>query len=60
MPRLSKRDTDEFKAYLRNCTDAQVLGVIEKEHAAGRRAYENLARDEQMNRIVAGTWKGER
>jgi hypothetical protein len=47
---MSKKDREEFRAYLRGCTDRQVYGVLEKERAAGRRAYANLAREELARR----------
>ena len=40
---VSNRDKAEFAAYLRACTDAQVLGVIEKEQKARRQQYAALA-----------------
>ena len=47
---MTSADKKDFRLYLRQCTDAQVLGVYEKEKAAGRRAYAELARDEQARR----------
>ena len=43
MTKLSAKDIREFNAYLLHCTDAQVLGVYDKEKAAGREAYAALA-----------------
>lgn len=40
----------EFKLYLRQCTDAQVRGVLERERAAGRRTEIGLARAELARR----------
>lgn len=50
MTRMTERDRSEFKAYLRNCTDAQVQGVYDKESEAGRKAYATLASDEAEQR----------
>jgi hypothetical protein len=50
MASLSKRDREDFEAYLKNCTDRQVLGVLEKERGAGREAYASLARAEARSR----------
>lgn len=47
---MTKRDREEFIAFLRNCTDRQVIGVLEKERAAGRRGYTNLAKAEAERR----------
>jgi len=49
-PLLAAKDIREFTAYLRNCTDAQVRGVYEKEKAAGRDAYMALAEAEADRR----------
>lgn len=40
---MNARDKEEFKGYLHQCTDAQVLGVYEKEFSAGREDYATLA-----------------
>jgi len=40
----------EFCGYLRNCTDAQVRGVYEKEKHAGREVYATLAEVEGERR----------
>jgi hypothetical protein len=47
---LSAQDIREFTAYLRNCTDRQVLGVLEKERSAGRDDYAALAEAEAARR----------
>ncbi len=41
--RVSSSDRADFKMYLKQCTDAQVRGVYEKERAAGRAIYKELA-----------------
>lgn len=41
--RITAQDIKEFEEYLRQCTDAQVQGVYEKERAAKRRKYTELA-----------------
>lgn len=40
---IDANDIREFNLYLRQCTTAQVQGVIEKETAAGRHEYVALA-----------------
>lgn len=40
---MSKKDYREFVDYLKQCTNAQVLGVIEKERKAARWEYVGLA-----------------
>lgn len=50
---MNKNDRDEFKAYLRNCTDRQVYGVLEKERSAGRDDYAELAEAELERRGLA-------
>ncbi|WP_157641872.1 hypothetical protein [Burkholderia ubonensis] len=47
---MSAQDRREFNAYLRNCTDRQVQGVLEKEQAAGRKGYSDLAQAELEHR----------
>jgi hypothetical protein len=51
---MTKKDREEFQAYLQACTDRQVYGVLEKEQKAGRRAYANLAREELARRNLLG------
>jgi hypothetical protein len=50
---LTADDIRDFCGYLRNCTDAQVRGVYEKETNAGRDAYAALAQAEADRR---GLW----
>lgn len=50
---MTAKDRSEFKEYLRNCTDRQVYGVLEKEKAAGRQDYADLAQDELERRGLA-------
>lgn len=40
---MDVNDMREFRAYLKQMTDAQVRGVYDKEHAAGRDDYAELA-----------------
>lgn len=47
---MNARDMREFADYLKQCTDKQVIGVLEREHNAGRGEYELLARLEAENR----------
>lgn len=49
---MKTRDRDQFVSYLQACTDSQVRGVYEKEKAAGRRGYMDLAKDEAMRRKI--------
>lgn len=49
---MSNKDKSEFIAYLRACTDRQVQGVYDKERAAGRKAYAQLAADEATRRGI--------
>lgn len=53
MNKITKQDREEFKLYLRNCTDRQVYGVLEKEEKAGREVYAELARNELERRGLA-------
>lgn len=47
---MTAQDIREFNAYLKNCTDSQVIGVLEKERAAGRDNYAALAEAEAARR----------
>lgn len=47
---MNPRDRSEFQSYLRDCTDRQVIGVYEKEKAAGRKDYAALAEIEAVRR----------
>lgn len=40
---MTDKDRTEFMLYLGQCTDQQVLGVLDKERAARRYDYEQLA-----------------
>jgi hypothetical protein len=51
--RVTKAHKADFAAYLRACTDSQVLGVWEKERAAKRRTYADLAKLEAARRGLA-------
>lgn len=48
--KITAKEVEDFCAYLRNCTDAQVQGVYDKEDKAGRRVYANLAMNELLHR----------
>ena len=52
METTTARDIREFRAYLYNCTAAQVQAVYEKERAAGREVYAELARQEAERRGI--------
>lgn len=45
-------DKAEFNAYLRGITDAQVGGVYQKERAANRRGFAQLAVEEALRRGI--------
>lgn len=47
---MTEKDRKEFKEYLRNCTDRQVYGVLEKEKAP---AGKNTLNWHKMNWNVA-------
>lgn len=47
---MTEKDKNEFSAFLRLCTDAQVFGVRDKEKAAGRKDYLALANAELQRR----------
>lgn len=49
---ITAKDIREFAAYLKNCTDAQVQGVYDKESAAGRDEYAELAVMEALLRGI--------
>jgi len=49
---VTKRDKAEFEGFLRQCTDRQVLGVLEKERAADRKDYAGLAANEAARRSL--------
>lgn len=49
---MNKKDRDEFRLYLRQCTDRQVQGVYDKESAAGREDYAELAENEAERRGI--------
>lgn len=49
---MTARDMREFAGYLRQCTDAQVRGVYEKERDAGREDYAVLAEIEAARRGI--------
>lgn len=47
---MKKQDKEEFEQYLKQCTARQVQGVLEKEKAAGRKDYAELAEQELQRR----------
>lgn len=49
---MNASDMKDFNGYLRNCTDSQVRGVYEKEKAAGREDYAELAKMEADRRGI--------
>lgn len=50
---MEKNERENFRGYLRNCTDAQVRGVYEKEKAAGREEEMELAQAEADRRGIS-------
>jgi hypothetical protein len=53
-------DLEDFAAYLRQCTDAQIQGVYDTERAAGREPEYFLARAEARLRGIELTEPGPR
>lgn len=49
---MTRQDQDEFRAFLRDCTDAQVARIYRIERQAGRRGYAGLALSEAMRRGI--------
>lgn len=49
---MTDKDREEFVAYLKACTDKQVLGVYEKELNAWRKGYARLAYEEMLRRGI--------
>jgi hypothetical protein len=49
---MTAQDMREFRGYLKNCTDNQVQGVYDKEKAAGRDDYAELAKAEAERRGI--------
>jgi uncharacterized membrane protein len=41
--KLSKQDREDFEAFCRQATAAQLPNIIQKEKDAGRKAYANIA-----------------
>lgn len=50
---MTKADQADFTQYLKGCTDNQVRGVYEKEKAAGRDEYAELAKHEAELRGIS-------
>lgn len=52
MSKLTADEIEDFNLYLRQCTDAQVLGVLEHEQdrGIGGKPYAALAKHEAHNR----------
>lgn len=55
---MTRKERSNFQSYLHNCTDAQVQGVWEKEHRAGRRPEQRLAEAEAKRRGFSIERKG--
>lgn len=51
--RIPADDRADFRRYCEGCTDSQVLAVIEKEAAANRRVYAQIAREVAAARGLA-------
>lgn len=50
---MTSQERKNFKEYLRNCTNAQVQGVYDKEKAAGREEEMELAIEEAERRGIS-------
>jgi len=50
---MTKQERSEFRGYLRQCTDRQVYGVLEKERNANRETEIELATAELDRRGLA-------
>lgn len=49
---MDSKERENFRQYLRNCTDRQVQGVYDKEKAAGREEEMDLAVAEAERRGI--------
>ena len=49
---MTAKDIKEFRQYLKQCTNAQVQGVYDKEKQAGRLGYAELAIAEAERRGI--------
>lgn len=49
---MTDKDRKEFRQYLRQCTDRQVVGCYEKEKKAQREDYMELCESEAFRRGV--------
>lgn len=49
---MTAQDMREFRGYLKQCSNAQVQGVYDKEKAAGRMDYAELAIAEAERRKI--------
>jgi hypothetical protein len=49
---MTKAEREEFRQYLRGCTDRQVQGVYDKEKSAGRVTETELAQAEAVRRGI--------
>lgn len=60
---MNKEDREDFKLYLRGCTDRQVQGVFSKETHYNRPDYAELAENEAERRGItldkSLPWEGE-
>jgi hypothetical protein len=50
---MTREDREKFRLYCRACSARQVRGVYEKERAAGRDDYAEIARAEAERRNIA-------
>lgn len=51
----TQREREEFRDYCRSVTDRQLVAVYEKERAANRRVYAQIAKDEAERRQISVT-----
>lgn len=53
---ISAQDIQEFRGYLKNCTNNQVQGCYDREKHAGRGAFVELCKAEAENRGIELEW----
>lgn len=57
---MTRAQKNDFAQYCRQCTDAQVEGVIAKEREAGRKGYMRIAEAERDRRAELEAARGAR
>jgi hypothetical protein len=51
--RVTVQDRKEFRAFCQNATTKQLAAIVQKEHAANRKVYENIALDVLRHKLEA-------